>query len=199
MEADTGGGADGAEGAKDAEGAQGVQGATVKGRNSFTLVLFVMYLLALAWLILLKLQFYIPYMDDGRIINLIPLMGSFDENGVIRLGEIALNILALVPLGIFICALDAPPSSVNKVLVIAGLTVVFEAAQYAFAMGRADITDVLSNTLGGIIGIGVYTLMFRALKHRTNEMINALAAAFAILAAVIAALLLMSHRLVGIK
>jgi glycopeptide antibiotics resistance protein len=54
-------------------------------RNTLTLLLFVIYLLALTWLILLKLQFSIPDMKEGRIINLIPLLGSFDDNGIIRL------------------------------------------------------------------------------------------------------------------
>lgn len=54
-------------------------------RNTLTLVLFVIYLLALIWLILFKLQFSIPDMNEGRIINLIPLLGSFGDNGVFAL------------------------------------------------------------------------------------------------------------------
>ncbi|WP_243454506.1 VanZ family protein [Desulfosporosinus fructosivorans] len=76
-------------------------------RNTLTLVLFVIYLLALTWLILFKLQFSIPVIKEGRIINLIPLLGSYGDNDVIRFAEIRVNILAFVPLGIYICMLKA--------------------------------------------------------------------------------------------
>lgn len=168
-------------------------------RNTLTLVLFVIYLLALTWLILFKLQFSIAVLDEGRIINLIPLLGSFDGNGVIRFSEIRVNILAFIPLGIYICMLKAPWSFVKKILTIVGLTFVFEIIQFIFAIGRTDITDVLSNTLGGIIGIGIYALLSKVLKGRTNKVINVLAAVFTILALLLVALLLLSHRWVRIK
>jgi len=168
-------------------------------RNTLTLVLFVIYLLALTWLILFKLQFSIAVMDEGRIINLIPLLGSFDGKGVIRFSEIRVNILAFIPLGIYIYMLKTQWSFVKKILTIVGLTFVFEIIQFIFAIGRADITDVLSNTLGGIIGIGIYALLSKVLKGRTNKVINVLAAVFTILALLLVALLLVSHRWVRIK
>lgn len=168
-------------------------------QNTLTFVLFIIYLLALAWLILFKLQFSIPDMKEGRIINLIPLLGSFGDDGVIRFAEIRVNILAFIPLGICICMLKAKWPFVRKVLAIFGLTFVFETIQFIFAIGRADITDVLSNTLGGIIGIGIYALLSKVLKDRTNKVINVFAAVFTVLAVLLVALLLISHRWVIIR
>lgn len=162
-------------------------------------MLFIIYLLALAWLILFKLQFSVPAAEEGRVANLIPLLGSFDGNGVIRFSEIRVNILAFIPLGIYLCMLKSRRPFAGKAFVIVGLTLAFEITQFVFAIGRADITDVLGNTLGGIIGICVYTLLFKTLKGRTNKVINVLAAAFTILALFLVALLLMSHRWVIIK
>ena len=143
-----------------------------ENRNTLTLVLFAVYLLALAWLILFKLQFSIAVMDEGRVVNLIPLLGSFDDNGVIRFSEIRVNILAFIPLGIYIWMLKSKWSFAKKILIIVGLTFVFEIIQFIFAIGRVDITDVLSNTLGGIIGIGIYALLSKVLKGRTNKVLN---------------------------
>lgn len=168
-------------------------------RNTLTHVLFIIYLLALTWLILFKLQFSIAVVDEERIINLIPLLGSFDDNGVIHFSEIRVNILAFIPLGIYICMLKAPWSFVKKILTIVGLALAFEIIQFIFAIGRADITDVLSNTLGGIIGIGIYALLSKVLKGRTNKVINVLAAVFTVLVLLLVALLLVSHRWVMIK
>lgn len=149
-------------------------------RSPFTLVLFIIYLLALTWLLLFKLQFSIPVMNAGRVVNLIPLLGSFDDNGVIRFAEIRVNIFAFIPLGIYLCMLKAPWPFVKKLLTIVALTLTFEIVQFVFTIGRADITDVLSNTLGGIIGIGIYALLSKALKGRTDKVINAPAAVFTI-------------------
>jgi glycopeptide antibiotics resistance protein len=99
-------------------------------------------------------------------------MGSFDEHGVLVLREIAYNILLFVPLGIYICMMrvDWPP--LKKVIAIIGLTVAFEVVQFVFALGRSDITDILDNTLGGIIGIGIYALLLRLFKDRTMRIVN---------------------------
>ncbi|MDI6619553.1 MAG: VanZ family protein [Clostridiales bacterium] len=171
----------------------------LKKQNTLTLVLFVIYLLALTWLILFKLQFSIPVMDEGRIINLIPLLGSFDDNGVIRFAEIRVNILAFIPFGIYICMLKLKWPFVKKILAIVALTFVFEVTQFIFVIGRADITDVLSNILGGTIGIGIYVLISKFMKGRTNKVINVLAVIFTILALLFATLLLVNNRWVHIK
>lgn len=162
-------------------------------------MLFAIYLLALVWLILFKLQFSITVMEEGRIINLIPLLGSFDGDGFIRFSEIRANILAFVPLGIYICMLNAPRPFVKKLLTIVGLTLVFEIIQFIFAIGRADITDVFSNTLGGLIGIGIYALLSTVLKGKTNKVLNVLAAVVTALAILFVVLLLVNHRWVRIQ
>jgi len=89
-------------------------------------------------------------MDEGRVVNLIPLLGFFDDNGVIHFGEIRNNILAFIPLGIYIWMLKSKWSFAKKVLATVVLTLAFEITQFIFVIGRADITDVLSNTLGVI-------------------------------------------------
>lgn len=162
-------------------------------------MLFAIYLLALVWLILFKLQFSITVMEEGRIINLIPLLGSFDGDGFIRFSEIRANILAFVPLGIYICMLNAPRPFGKKLLTIVGLTLVFEIIQFIFAIGRADITDVFSNTLGGLIGIGIYALLSTVLKGKTNKVLNVLAAVVTALAILFVVLLLVNHRWVRIQ
>jgi glycopeptide antibiotics resistance protein len=173
----------------------------IKAEKGITLrrVPFVIYLSALTWMILFKLQFSIPRMTEGRIINLVPFAGSFDSNGVIQFSEIRLNVLAFIPLGIYICMLQTQWPFVRKLLAIMGLALAFEITQFIFAIGRADITDVLSNTIGGIIGVGIYTALSRILKGRTNKVISLLAAASTILALFLAALLLISHQWVRIQ
>jgi len=147
-------------------------------QNIFTIVLFAVYALLLIGIILFKLPFYSAEISDGiRVINLIPLKGSFDENGVIVWREIIDNVLLFIPLGIYICMLKNKWVFRKKVLSIISLSLTFEVLQIIFAMGRSDITDILGNTLGGVIGIGVYALLYRIFKRRTNMIINIIALA----------------------
>jgi glycopeptide antibiotics resistance protein len=130
------------------------------------------------------LPFYSSRFSDGtRIINLIPFAGSFDENGGFMWGEIRDNILIFVPLGMYICMLKNELSFLNKLLPIVGLTFAIESIQFIFALGRSDITDIIDNTLGGLIGIGIYAVALRILGGRTNKI-------FLILAFIVTAIVL---------
>lgn len=133
--------------------------------RKLTFVLFIIYVLALIWLILFKLQFSFDHIERVRVINMIPLHDSV-------LSEVLDNIEIFVPLGIYICMLKSKWSFTRKLLPIISFTLVFETTQFVFAIGRSDITDILANTLGGTIGIGIFELLFKIIKHRTNKLLN---------------------------
>lgn len=63
-------------------------------------------------------------------------------------------------------------SFIIKVIIILCFSLSFEILQFIFAIGRTDVIDLLCNTLGGIIGIGIYELSFKILKCRTNKVLN---------------------------
>lgn len=135
------------------------------GNKKLTCALFIIYVMALIWIILFKLQFSFDQIDSVRVINMIPLNHSV-------FSEVYNNIRIFVPLGIYICMLKSKWPLMKKLLSIIGFTLAFETIQFVLAIGRSDITDILANTLGGTIGIGIYGLLFKILKHRTNKFIN---------------------------
>ncbi len=144
--------------------------------NTLTLALFMVYILLLTGIILFKLPFYSEKISDGlRVINLIPFQGSFDKNGVILFSEIIYNILLFIPFGIYICMLQSKWPLLKKTLPVIGLSLTFEVIQFIFAIGRSDITDVLDNMLGGVIGIGIYVLLSKIIKNRTVKVVNVFA------------------------
>jgi glycopeptide antibiotics resistance protein len=141
-----------------------------------TRILFVIYLFVLIGIILFKLPFYSArFTLATRVINLVPLQGSFDDQGALMTKEIAFNIILFIPLGIYLCLLKKSWSWQKKVLAVVGLTTTLELVQFIFALGITDITDVLNNTLGGIIGIITTTLFARFLKTKTTTIVNLLA------------------------
>ena len=133
--------------------------------KKITLLLFTIYALALIWLVIFKLHFSFAQIEKVRVINMIPLNKS-------ALSEVYNNIIIFIPLGIYICMLKNKWSFMKKVFSIISLTLTFEIMQFVLAIGRSDITDILANTLGGIIGIGIYKLLFMILKQRTTTFIN---------------------------
>ncbi|MGA8941510.1 MAG: VanZ family protein [Thermoactinomyces sp.] len=169
-----------------------------KKRSTLTIILLAKYLLVLTGIILFKLPFYSEISNGIRVINLIPFKGSFDENGVLILHEIIYNILLFIPLGIYICMLTNKWHFIKKVLSIFGLSLTYEVIQFIFAMGRADITDTLGNTFGGIIGIGIYAILLRIFKKRTARMVNMLALALTVWVVLrFACLFYLSHFVMG--
>jgi glycopeptide antibiotics resistance protein len=146
-----------------------------KPQRVLTIALFAIYALVLIGIILFKFPFSYQEDGSGRVLNLIPLAGSYREDGVLRVDELVENVLIFVPFGLYLSMVKGNWSLWRRTLLIVGVTVAFEVIQYTFVLGRADITDVLTNTLGGLAGIGLYALLTRVLRRRTDRVINVVA------------------------
>lgn len=128
----------------------------MKKTNRLTFALFIIYMLALVWIILFKLQFSFDISGHTRSINLIPFAGSVIINGKADFGEIFDNLLIFVPFGIYICMMKPDWSLPKKLLPIFLTSLILEILQFILAVGASDITDLISNTAGGLLGIGFY-------------------------------------------
>jgi glycopeptide antibiotics resistance protein len=137
-----------------------------------TTLLFVIYALLLVSVILFKFPFQYQLTGSGRELNLIPFAGSYAEHRGLEIGEAIDNMLIFVPLGIYVSMLKSEWSFGRRTIIIAATSVAFETIQFAFAIGRADITDVLCNTFGGIVGIALFAISASILKTRTNRVLT---------------------------
>ena len=152
--------------------------------KKLTCGLFVLYLLALTWIILFKLQLSFQNLPEFRSINLIPFGSSTIINGELDFSEIIGNLLAFVPFGIFVCVLGQRKSFVKMAIPIFLTSLLYEIIQYVFANGGSDITDLIANTLGGVMGIGLFFILLKAFREKTYKIIN--------IASLIAAILLIA-------
>lgn len=159
-----------------------------------TLAAFAIYLLALTGLILFKtrmsfrwlgLMFNFISEENPRSLNLIPFGGMLVLNGSPDYFEIVLNMLVFIPFGVFVSMLAKRKSFFRLVAPIFLTSVLYEGLQYIFALGASDITDVLANTLGGIMGVGLFFAFRRLLKERTYSWLNALAVLMVVVLGVI--------------
>lgn len=143
-----------------------------------TKILLILYLIILTWLILFKMEIHLGMLFSMRYrtINLIPFNGSLITNGKINLSEIILNILVFVPFGVYISMLKDEWSFFQKVLPAFCVSLAYEVLQFIFGIGASDITDLLGNTIGGIIGILLFGLLSKVWKDTTIKIVNRLAA-----------------------
>ena len=162
-------------------------------QRNLTRILFAVYFLILVWILLFKMSFSLDELYKNRSINLIPFMGSVIVNGRIYINEIIDNILVFIPLGIYICMLKEDWSILRKISVGFFISLGIEVLQFILAIGATDITDLLGNTLGGILGIGVFYLFSKVFKNKTNKIINILALIVTILLVSMISILLLAN------
>jgi glycopeptide antibiotics resistance protein len=120
--------------------------------------LLILYLVTLTWLVLFKLTFNISRIlhYHHRSLNLVPFAAPKMVNGRIDLGEIILNCVFFIPFGLLLSVNFKKVGFLPKLACIMVFSVCAELIQYIFAIGATDITDVISNTAGGFLGLVLY-------------------------------------------
>ena len=131
-------------------------------------LLFFIYILGLIWLVLFKLSFHplsFLEMTNTRSLNLTPLAMSGGRR------EVLFNILAFIPFGILL-TMNAPKISIlNKLAISILLSFSFESLQYLLAIGATDITDLITNSLGALLGISFYYLLIKVFSKAKVDLV----------------------------
>ena len=139
--------------------------------NRLTTLLFIIYLIALYWILLLKLGVRFSYMGERRT-SLVP----FSE-GVILTSENILNLVIFIPLGIYAGILFRKWIFGKKPLFVLLFSLLVEGLQYILRIGAFDITDIITNTLGGLTGLIILKGLEKAFNNnfKAQKFINIIA------------------------
>lgn len=121
-------------------------------------ILFIVYLIFLVWAVLFKFNLSLSDVRSVREVNWIPFYYENVEKGDIPLLEALMNLLIFIPFG-FLLERACKKSFWKMSLFIVLVSVGFELAQYCLSIGASDITDVITNTAGGLVGITVSRVM----------------------------------------
>lgn len=134
----------------------------------FSRVLLVLYLLFLSWLVLFKLTFSFSALLNyhHRSLNLVPFAAPSIVNGKINYGEMIGNCLFFIPFGVLLNLNFKKVSFLRKLASVLLFSLTVEIIQYIFAIGASDITDVITNTLGGFLGLELYSLSNKYIKDK---------------------------------
>ncbi len=109
--------------------------------------------------------------------------------------EVRDNVLIFIPFGILLSMLAPRMNLRNKFFIIFGTSLVLETMQFVLSIGSTDITDVITNTLGGIIGIALYALLLKVVKNKQkiDTVISVVAGIVTVLFLGLMAVLLLSN------
>lgn len=129
-------------------------------------IVFVTYLLTLVWLVLFKFSLDISAIVDlhTRSLNIIPFAG-LSKN---QLPGMIDNFVIFIPFGLLLSVVYKEVSFWHKFAFICTCSVAAEIIQFAFAIGATDITDVITNALGGLAGLVLYD--FGAARMQTKKL-----------------------------
>ena len=129
-------------------------------------VMFVLYLLALTWVIVFKANRDLLIYGGEPEYRQISFYLFFNGR------ETLLNIAAFVPAGLFLMLLSPRIKKLAVGIGCFALSLAFEVAQYALMVGTSDLTDLITNTLGGFVGIAVFCLCQHVWHEKTRSILS---------------------------
>lgn len=135
-------------------------------------IMLFFYFASAIWIILFKMEFRIEDIDRIRLVNLVPfaLIKKFGSLIIIR--DFLLNILAFIPLGILVKAINYDGKIFKSLLLGFFFSIFIELSQYLMSLGVSDTTDIISNSLGTYIGIILYTYLVSLLtKNKVDKIL----------------------------
>ncbi|MES1169390.1 MAG: VanZ family protein [Leifsonia sp.] len=137
------------------------------------IVLFAVYLVMLVWAILWK--FEVPFIGQAallpRPLKLVPFVASGDYQAS-HPSEVVANVILFVPFGIFLGMLAPRRRWWQLAGIFVAASLVLETVQHLISTGSFDTTDVIDNTVGGLVGLGVLVLARRWLGDRAGAVVT---------------------------
>ena len=146
-------------------------------KKKFVYLLLCFYFIILIWIILFKCNLLVDSLINPQQLSLVERFFNYlipfsdiryifqAKQGVVWQSFVCLmNIVVFIPMGILLrLILKACPT----LTIILSTTIAFELFQLFTAMGCFATTDLLLNTLGGVIGMWLYRIISPKLSKKT--------------------------------
>lgn len=161
-----------------------------KRQKVVSVVVFAVYLALLVWLVLFKFATNASEIPHLRGINWLPF--HYAEETSSHASEVVQNILIFIPLGVYAAAFLPKPKGLALVPAFA-VSLLFEVTQYVFSLGASDVTDLIGNTLGGMLGVGLFWLLGKITARYRMRVINLIGVAVEIGGIALLAVLLIAN------
>lgn len=137
--------------------------------NNLFIAGFIFYVLFVVWQILFKYSTPLQLFGNReyfRSVNIIPFNDII--NGNFNKLDIVGNVILFIPLGIYLNIINPTSKISNNIYIIIGTSLGFECIQYILGLGATDTTDIITNSVGGLIGIGIYKVIEKLFKNKAK-------------------------------
>lgn len=141
-------------------------------------LLLIAYILLLAKILLFKdvplFELFNADRAISRTLNLLPFSTISEYfsgerfNIWFTLMNVAGNIVLFIPAGAYLQIFKIDKRILPSVALVCAISLCVEITQYALGIGRADIDDIILNTLGGLLGVFIYRGIYLWLKDKNK-------------------------------
>ncbi len=115
-----------------------------------------------------------------RTYNLIPFKSIYEYLFsthlaiIFALTNVVGNIIIFIPLGMYLQVFKRNKKIFDCITLICVISLCVEVTQYILGIGAFDIDDIILNTMGGLLGIFIYKIIYLVLKeeNKTREAIT---------------------------
>ena len=145
--------------------------------KNYTYIIYYLHIFSHLDSYFLNYSVSIDQLPHFRSINLIPFY--YPNKTTYQIREVLDNLIIFIPFGLYLKILNI--NSDRTIFLDFLLSISLELSQYIFCLGASDITDLITNTTGVLVGVGLYYLLKKIFKEKTNKIILALAAIVTIL------------------
>lgn len=158
-----------------------------------SLLIFILNLIILNWIVMLKCNNYeyvVPnyqYQSDMVFIErltafIVPFLSYFEEdyNALQLIGGDALNILIFIPTGMYLTMFVGKEQRSKVIFITFLISFFFEIAQLFSQLGWFSTLDLMTNTLGGMIGYYVCKTIYKEKWLKRLNVASAITASMAL-------------------
>ena len=125
---------------------------------------------------------------------MIPFHYETSVKPIMHIKEVVYNILVFVPAGVYFTAFFGERKWWEGIGASFLISLSFEIIQWIFSIGVSDITDLLGNTLGGVLGTLLFVLFGKILSKKRMRVINVVGAAVEIVGIALLSALFVANK-----
>ena len=125
---------------------------------------------------------------------MIPFHYETSVKPIMHIKEVVYNILVFVPAGVYFTAFFGERKWWEGIGASFLISLSFEIIQWIFSIGVSDITDLLGNTLGGVLGTLLFVLFGKILSKKRMRIINVVGAAVEIVGIALLSALFVANK-----
>ncbi len=135
---------------------------------------FALYLILLVWIVSFKCNIQNTIFEVLYTYSKLPIEERFLRAfmGISDITQIVLNVIVFVPLGIYMPLLHEKTNLIKGAFMALSISLVFELIQLFTCIGAFMLDDLVTNTLGFVLGYLIFKMLRRVTTDKAINIVN---------------------------